>query len=93
MVIPDEDVENSTDLRLPSSVVTVGEDNTGETLAINLNDHAKTKSTKKNKQVTVFQVFSPQEGKELFEFGPKVLALDKTENREVFREKIQILTT
>ena len=60
MIIPDEDLKNSTELRLSSSVVTVGKDNTVSILAINLNDHTLT-FTKKNKQVAVFQFFSPQE--------------------------------
>ena len=54
MIIPDEDLENSTELRLSSSVVTVGKDNTVSILAINLNDHAITFT--KNQQVGSFPV-------------------------------------
>ena len=42
MITPDEDLENSTELRLSSSVVAVGKDNTVSIVAINLNDHTIT---------------------------------------------------
>ena len=58
MIIPDGNLENSTELRLSSSVVKVGKDNTVSILAINLNDHAITFT--KNKQVAVFQFLSPR---------------------------------
>ena len=47
MIIPDEELENSTDLRLSSSVVTVTKDNIFSILAIYLIDHAITFTTKK----------------------------------------------
>ena len=47
MIIPDEDLGNSTELRLSSSVVTVGKDYTVSILAINLNDPAITFTKKK----------------------------------------------
>ena len=89
MIIPDEDLENSTELRLSSSVVTVGKDNTVSILAINLNDHAITFT--KNKQVAVFQFLSPQEEEEIIEIGPDILAPDKMKNGEIFREINQLM--
>ena len=62
MIIPDEDLENSTEWRLSSSVVTVGRGNAVSILAINLNDHATTFT--KNKKVAVFQFLSPQDEEE-----------------------------
>ena len=84
MIIPDEDLENSTELRLSSSVVTVGKRNTVAILVINLNDHATTFT--KNKKVAVFQFLSPQDKKELIEVGPEILAVNKMKNGEVLRE-------
>ena len=55
MLIPLEEYENSTELKLPSSVVTVGKDNMVSILALNLNDHSIT--LPKNKQVA-FSNFS-----------------------------------
>ena len=54
-IIPLEEYENSTELKLSSSVVTVGKDNIVSILALNLNDHSIT--FPKNKQVAVFQIF------------------------------------
>ena len=84
MILPDEDLENSTELRLSSSVLTVGKDNLVSILAINLNDHAIT--FPKNKQVAVFQFLSPQEEDELIEIGPEILALNKLKNGELLHE-------
>ena len=84
MIIPDEDLENSSELGLSSSVVTVGRDITVSISAINLNDHAKTSFTK-NKQVAVFLFLSPQDEEELTEIGPEILALNKMKNREILR--------
>ena len=75
MIIPDEDLENSTELPFLSIVVTVGKVNTVSILAINLKDHAKTFT--KNKQVAVFQFLSPQDEEELIEVGPEFLALNE----------------
>ena len=52
MIIALEEHENSTELKLSSSVVTVGKDNTVSILALNLNDHSIT--FPKNNQVAVF---------------------------------------
>ena len=52
MIIPLEEYENSTELKLPLSVVAVGKDNMVSILALNLNDHSIT--FPKNKQVAVF---------------------------------------
>ena len=81
MIIPLEEYENSTELELSSSVVTVGKDNMVYILALNLNDHSIT--FPKNKQVAVFQFFSPEEEEKLIEIGPELLALDKMENGEL----------
>ena len=54
MIIPLEEYENSTQLKLSSSVVTVGKDIMISILALNLNDHSKT--FPKNKQVAVFLI-------------------------------------
>ena len=89
MIIPDEDLENKTELRLSSSVVTVGKDNIVPILAINLNDHAITFT--ENKQVAVFQFLSPQEEEELIEIGPDILALDRMKNGEFFRGINQLM--
>ena len=59
MVIPLEEYENNTELKLSSSVVTVEKDNMVSILALNFNDHSIT--FPKNKQVAVFQFLSPQE--------------------------------
>ena len=84
LIIPEEDLENGTELRLSSSVVTVGKDKTISILAIHLNEHAITFT--RNKQVAVFQFLSPQEEAELFEIGTDILALDKMKNGEIFRK-------
>ena len=52
IVIPLEEYEKSTELKLSSSVVTVGKDNRVSILALNLKDHSIT--FPKNKQVAVF---------------------------------------
>ena len=88
MIIPDEDLENSTELRVSSSVVSVGKDNTVSILAFNLNDHAKTFT--KNKHVAVFHFLSPQDEDELIEIGPEILAFNKMKNGEVLREVNQL---
>ena len=63
MIIPLEEYENSTELKLSSSVVTVGKDTMVSILALNFNDHSIT--FPKKKQVAVFQFLSPQEEKNL----------------------------
>ena len=57
MIIALEEYEISTELKLSSSVVTVGKDNMVSILALNLNDHSIT--FPRNKQAAVFQFFSP----------------------------------
>ena len=89
MIIPLEEYENSTELKLSSSVVTVGKDNMISILALNLNDHSIT--FPKNKQVAVFHFLSPQEEERLIEIGPEVLALAKMENGEIFNQINQLL--
>ena len=76
MIIPDEELENSTDLRLSSSVVTVAKDNIFLFLAIYLIDHAITFTTK-NKQVAVFHFLSTQKMEQVLEIRPELLAIDK----------------
>ena len=88
VIIPDEYLENSTELRPSSSVITVGKDNTVSIIAINLNDHAITYT--KNKQAAVFQFLSPQEEEELIEIGPDFLAIDRMK-KEKFLEKLTSL--
>ena len=83
LIIPDEHLENSSELRLSSSLVSVQRDNIVSILAIDLNDHAVTFT--KNKEVAVFEFFSPQEEEELIEIGPELLALDKMKDGEIFR--------
>ena len=58
MIIPLEEYEKSTELKLSSSVVTVGKDNMISILALNLNDHPIT--FPKNKEVAIFQFLSPR---------------------------------
>ena len=58
MIIPLEECENSMELKLSSSVVTVGKDNMISILALYFNDHSIT--FPKNKQVAVFHCLSPQ---------------------------------
>ena len=65
MIIQLEEYENSTELKLSSSVVTVRKDNMLSILALNLNDLSKT--FPKNKQVAVSQFLSPQEEEKLKE--------------------------
>ena len=89
MIIPLEEYENSTELTLSSSVVTVGKENMVSILALNLNDHSIT--FPKNKQVAVFQFLSPQEEEKLIEIGPELLALDKMKNGELLNQINQIL--
>ena len=84
MIIPLEEYENSTELKLSSSVVTVVKDNMVSILALNLNDHSIT--FPKSKQVAVFQFLSPQEEEKLIESGPEVLALDKMKNGEILNQ-------
>ena len=88
MIIPLEEYENSTELKLSSSVVTVGKDNTVSMLALNLNDHSIT--VPKNKQVAVFQFLSPQKEEKLIEIGPELLALDKMKNGEILNQINQL---
>ena len=89
MISPLAEYENSTELKLSSSVVTVGKDNMISILALNLNDHSIT--FPKNKQVAVFQFLSPQEEEKLIEIGPELLALDKMKNGELLNQINQIL--
>ena len=89
MIIPLEEYENSTELKLSSSVVTVGKDNMVSMLALNLNDHSIT--FPKNKQVAVFQFLSPQEEEKLIEIGPELLALDKMKNGELLNHINELL--
>ena len=84
MIIPIEEYENSTQLKLSSSVVTVGKDNMVSILALSLNDHSIT--FPKNKQVAVFQFLSPQEEKILIKIGPELLALDKMKSGEILNQ-------
>ena len=89
MIIPLEEYENNTELKLSSSVVTVGKDNMVSILALNLNDHSIT--FPKNKQVAVFQFLSPQEEEKMIEIGPELLALDKMKNGELLNQINQFL--
>ena len=89
MIIPLEEYENSTELKLSSSVVTVGKDNMVSILALNLNDHSIT--FPKKKQVAVLQFLSPQEEKKLIEIGPELLALDKMKNGDILNQINQLL--
>ena len=89
MIIPLEEYENGTELKLSSSVVTVGKDNMVSILALNLNDHSKT--FLKNKQVAVFQFLSPDEEEKLIEIRPELLALDKMRNGELLNHTNQLL--
>ena len=59
MIIPLEEYENSTELKLSSSIVTVEKDNMISILDLNLNDLSIT--FPKNKQLSIFQFLSPQE--------------------------------
>ena len=56
IIVPDEHLENSTNLRLSSSVATVGNENNASISAIYLNDHAI--NFTKSKQVAVFRFLS-----------------------------------
>ena len=89
MRISEEYLQNSTELRLSSSVVTVGKDNTVWILAIILNDHGTTIT--KNKQVAVLIFLFGQEEEKLTEIGPELLALDKMKDGEIFREINQFI--
>ena len=88
-IISDEDLEISTEFRLSSSVVTVGEGNKVSISAINLNNHAIVFT--KNKQVAVFQSISPQDEEDLIEIGPEILAPNKLKIGEILREINQIM--
>ena len=89
IIIPRDDYENSTELKLSSAVVTVGKGNMVTILAINLNDHAIT--IPKNKEIAFFQFLSPQEEENLIEIGPELIALNKMKNGEILKEINQIL--
>ena len=89
MIIPLEEYENSTELKLSSSVGTVGNDNMVSILALNLNDHSIT--FPKNKQVAVFQFLSPQDEDKLIEIRLELLALDKLKNGELLNQINQCL--
>ena len=89
MIIPLEEYENNPELKLSSSVVTVGKDNMVSILALNLNHHSIT--FPKNKQVAVFQFLSPQEEEKLIEIGPELLAFDKMKNGEILNQINQLL--
>ena len=88
MIIPLEEYEINTELKLSSSVVTVGKDNMVSILALNLNDHSMT--FPKNKRVAVFHFLSPQEKEKLIEIGPELLALDKMKNGELLNQIRQL---
>ena len=89
MIIPVEEYENSTELKLSSSVVTVGKNNMVSILALNFNDHSIT--FPRNKQVAVFELLSPEEEEKLIETGPELLALDKMKNGELLNHINQLL--
>ena len=89
MINPLEEYENNTELKLPSSVITVGKDNMVSILAPNLNHHSIT--FLKNKQVAVFEFLSPQEEEKLIEIGPELLALDEMKNGEILNQINQLL--
>ena len=59
IVIPDEEFDDTTDLKLSSAVVKVGKNIAVQVLAINLNEDVIT--LPKNKQIAIFQFLSPQE--------------------------------
>ena len=84
-----EELQNTSELRLSSSVVTVGKDNTVPVLAINMNEHVKTLT--KDKAMASFQLLSPQDGEDLIEVGPDFLALGKMKNGQILSEKNQFL--
>ena len=88
MIISFEEYED-TELKLSSSVVTVGKHNMVCILALNLSDHSIT--FPKNKQLAVFNFLSSQEEEKLIEIGPKLLALDKTKNGELLNQLNQFL--
>ena len=67
IVVPDEAIEASTDLKLSSAVVKVGKDNNISIIAINSNEHIVTIT--QNKHIEVFQSLSPKDEEEMIEFG------------------------
>ena len=81
-IIADEHLGKSTELRLSSLVVTVEKDDKLQFLGNNLNHHAITFT--KNKQVTVFQLFSPQKQEHFLEIGQESVALDVMKDGEDF---------
>ena len=88
-IIPRDDYENSTELKLSSAVVTVGKGNMVTILALNLNDHGVT--IPRNKEIAVFQFLSPQEEEDSIEIGPELIALNKMKNGEILKEINQLL--
>ena len=90
-MIPDEEFEESTDLKLWSAVIKVGKVNNLSIIASNLNEHNVTLT--KNKQIGIFQFLSPQDEEELIEIGPDLLALDKLKDGEIFNSVNQIYST
>ena len=91
IVFPDEEFEESTDLKFWLAVIKVGKDNNISFIAIILNEHNITLA--KNKQIAVFQFISPQGEEELIQSGPDLLALDKLKDGEKFNSVNQILST
>jgi len=89
MILPLEEYENGTELRLSSTVVTVAGNNMVSILALNLNDHSI--AFPKNKRIAVFQFLSPQEEEELIEIGPELLSLNQMKNREILNQMNQLL--
>ena len=89
MIIPDEDLQSSPELRLSSSVVTAGKIILVSILAINLNDHAIIFT--KNKQLAVLQFLSPQDEEDFNELGLEFLAPKQMKNGEVLREISQLM--
>ena len=74
-----------------SAVIKVGKDNNISIIAINLNEQNVTLT--KNKQIAVFQFFSPHDEEELIEIGPENLALDILKDGEIFNSINRIMST
>ena len=89
MRVPDAELENTTELRLLFSVVTVGKNKKAPVLAINLNEQAI--SFSKNKIKASFHFPSPQDEGDLIKISPNVLSLDKKKNGEILNKLNQIL--
>ena len=91
ILIPDETFEENADLKLSPAVVKVAKENNISIIAITLNEHNVTIT--KNKQIAVFQFLPPEDGEELIEIGPDLLALDKIKDGEIFNSINEILST